>query len=377
MRVAVVDTYYPPFLATLPPVERYESGLRDALSRYFGTHSAYSRHLHDYGWESIDIIANHEALQRQWAKERVIGAASLKAIALAQIEEFKPDVVFLQDLSLFDPATLASLASHYLLAGQCSCPMPAPENVSKFHVLFTSFPHYVERFAALGVHAEYLPLAFDPIILERARVPQARTLVSFVGGYGRHWDMDEMLVALAERTPIQFWGYGYEKAPEAVRKLWMGEAWGLDMYEIYLRSHIVFNRHGGVAEGYANNLRMFEATGCGALLLTEYAPNLSAFFSDRECVTYTSPDEAVERINYYLMHQDEMQAIASAGQARTVTQHTYFQRIKRVSDVLKSRLKNSTSVEIALQPGQDAHQLVNDIIGYLRDEGLNRLPADH
>ena len=56
------------------------------------------------------------------------------------------------------------------------------------------------------------------------------------------------------------------------------------MYKVYGRSKIVINRHGEVAQGFANNMRMFEATGMGALLMTGQSPNLSDFFSEKECV---------------------------------------------------------------------------------------------
>lgn len=339
MKIAVIDTYYPPFLASMNRSGTYPESLQETLGRFFGTFDAYSRHLGLLGWETLDIVANDGYLQGLWAGERGFSGASLQAIALRQIEEFAPDVVFMQDLSFFDPATLAFLAGRYLLAGQCSCPMPNAENVSKFKTLFTSFPHYVDRFAALGVDAVYLPLAFDPIVLERSRIPSTRTHVAFVGGYGRHWDVDGLFTTLAERTPIEFWGYGYDRAPEVVRRRWRGQAWGREMYDIYLRSHIVLNRHGGVAEGYANNLRLFEATGCAAMLLTEYAPNLTDFFSDDECVAYTSAEDAAERINYYLQNPVDMQMIAAKGQYRTINDHNYFKRLRIASDRLRAAVR--------------------------------------
>lgn len=339
MKVAVIDTYYPGFLSTLKDrTAPYDDALKWTMERRFGTFDAYSRHLRMLGWEAIDIIANDAHLQGMWAKEHGFEGTGLPSIALLQIAEFEPDVVFCQDLSFFSAANLEYLRNHYVLAGQCSCPFPAKANVEKFDVLFTSFPHYVEAFEKLGVRGEFLPLAFDPLILERTMIPPFRTLVSFVGGYGRHWKSDELFVTLAEQTPIQFWGYGFQDAPEPVRKRWRGPAWGMDMYDIYLQSHIVINRHGGVAQGYANNLRMFEATGCGAMLLTEYAPNLADYFSADECATYVSPRDAADRINHYLARPSEMLAIASAGQRRTVENHTYFHRMPKVSKALQECL---------------------------------------
>ena len=65
-------------------------------------------------------------------------------------------------------------------------------------------------------------------------------------------------------------------------------------------------------------MRLYEATGVGALLLTEAAPNLSDMFEPGvEIVTYTGADDLIEKARHYLEHEDERAAIARAGQART------------------------------------------------------------
>ena len=96
------------------------------------------------------------------------------------------------------------------------------------------------------------------------------------------------------------------------------------MYRVLARARIVVNRHGPVAKGYANNMRLFEATGTGAMLVTEAAPNLSEYFEvGREVVTYDGPDDLMDKLSHYLEHDDERRAIAAAGQARTLRDHTY------------------------------------------------------
>src|SRR5688572_5898187 len=84
---------------------------------------------------------------------------------VARIYAFQPDVVFLQDLSLFGLDALKSLKSKYVLAGQCSCRFEDDEKLKQFDVLFTSFPFYLDRFRKLGINGVFLPLAFDPLVL--------------------------------------------------------------------------------------------------------------------------------------------------------------------------------------------------------------------
>ena len=110
------------------------------------------------------------------------------------------------------------------------------------------------------------------------------------------------------------------------------------MYEILAASRITLNHHIGIAANYANNMRLFEATGVGALLLTDRKDNLHEMFEPgREVVTYDSPEECLEMIRHYLEHEDERRAIAEAGQLRTLREHSYTVRMEELSEVLMAR----------------------------------------
>lgn len=349
MKIALIDTYYPDFLKSFPvdPSSTYDAELKRLMQFSFGTFDSYGRGLREHGHETLDIIANHHDLQRMWAKE---SGASCRPFTLEwQLEAFQPDVVFMQDLSVslgFKPK---------ILAGQCSCPMPSESKVKRFDVLFTSFPHYVPRFEAMGVKAVFNPLAFDPIVLERmGAVSGERSGCVFVGGVGKnsHWRYGtEVLETVAANIPEFSWyGYGVENlaADSPLRKCYKGQAWGLDMYRIMSKSAIVLNRHGEVAGDYANNMRLFEATGVGAMLLTDRKSNLGDYFQEDnaskelaapvEAVSYSDSWDVVQLIRYYLKYPDEAKAISAAGQASTLRDHTYNIRMGKISDTLREML---------------------------------------
>ena len=106
------------------------------------------------------------------------------------------------------------------------------------------------------------------------------------------------------------------------------------------RARISLNRHIEAAEGFANNMRLFESTGVGSLLVTEAAPNLADLFEPgAEVVAYEGEDELVAKAEHYLAHEDERAAIAAAGQARTLRDHTYRRRIAELADLLQARLR--------------------------------------
>ncbi len=104
-------------------------------------------------------------------------------------------------------------------------------------------------------------------------------------------------------------------------------------------SRITLNRHGDIAEGHANNMRLFEATGMGAVLLTESAPNLAALFEPgREVVPYDGPDDLVAQATRLLEDDVERSRNPAAGQRRTLADHTYARRMPRIIEMLEARL---------------------------------------
>jgi spore maturation protein CgeB len=103
-----------------------------------------------------------------------------------------------------------------------------------------------------------------------------------------------------------------------------------------LRSQIAVNVHIGVAGGLAGNMRMFEATGCGALLLTEEAPNLAELFAPgEEVVSYTGVDDLVGKIKHYLARPEDAARIAAAGQRRTHSEYSTQNRARELERVFK------------------------------------------
>ena len=102
---------------------------------------------------------------------------------------------------------------------------------------------------------------------------------------------------------------------------------------------MTLNNHIDLSSGFANNMRLFEATGVGTCLLTDWKPNLHELFEpDLEVVTYRSAEEAVEKARYLLTHYRERQEIASAGQKRTLSTYTYDHRAQELDRLIRKSL---------------------------------------
>ena len=373
MRIALLDSYYPRFLANFysaspeRAVLPYEAQRQNLLEELFGTSDFYTRHLKSLGHEAEDLIVNAVPMQTRWADEAGFRYSNLglnlhhrlaripfirtllpglAEIAVAQIKAYNPDVLYCQDLTFLPPAKLRELKRHVkLVVGQIASPLPPAEYLQAYDLITTSFPHFVPRLRAMGIASEYFRIAFDPKVLERLGHVEKDVGVSFVGGISRdHGKALSTLEYLAQNTPIEFFGYGANSLDPAspIRPRHHGEVWGLDMYRSLARSRITLNRHIDVAENNANNMRLFEATGVGTMLLTDRKDNLGELFEiGKEVVTYASPEEAAELIHHYLIHPDEAQAIAKAGQARTLREHTYRHRMEELVPILEKYLAAS------------------------------------
>ena len=375
MRVLIADTYYPAFAeehyAARPALAEapYAEQLHALLARRFGTSDAYSRELARLGHEAADVIVNCEPLQAAWAREhglalheplrRAVGSAPtrvgikargalLHRVALAQIRAARPDVLYVQDLWFFSRRELDAIRrAGVLVVGQIASEPPPPGRLRGFDLILTSFPHYVDRFRALGVPSEYLAIAFDQTIAQVVDVsPEADRPhgAVFVGGVNPrvHPAGTALLERLCQRVDLEVWGYGRDELPadSPLRARHRGEAWGIDMYRVLAASKVVVNRHIEAAEGRANNMRLFEATGSGAALVTEAAPNLAELFEPgAEVASYADEEELVSTIQQLLADHPRRLAMATAGQRRTLHEHTYAVRMRELSEILEGHLR--------------------------------------
>ena len=84
--------------------------------------------------------------------------------------------------------------------------------------------------------------------------------------------------------------------------------------------------------------RVFHAVGAGAMVLSDYCPELEQLFEiGKEIVTFKFGDfdELREKLKWYLSHDQERERIARAGYERGRKQHTYTARIQQIFDAVR------------------------------------------
>lgn len=386
MRILVLNADYPRFLAWL---YRRQPGLKHASyadqmaarnASLFGLADFYSRNFAALGHPAAEIHVNNPWLQTAWAREhgmateppeppgaiagkappawlqrvvtpfkpllrplaRKVGLSPrldgrAEAILLAQIEEFRPDLVLNQDVFHVDTRLMRRIGSigSPILVGQVGIEPSRGEDWTVYDLLISQLPRIVQSFRAVRVRSEVCHLAFEPAILDTLpAAPAADVEVSFVGSVSvDHRQRIALLEAVAQRYELKLWGNRPPtlSASSPLQRCFQGEVWGADMYQVLRRSRITLNSHIDLAGREAGNMRLFEATGVGTFLLTDFKDNLDTLFSpDREVVAWRSIDDCLNAIGRFLVDDDGRAAIARAGQARTMAQHTYSHRAREI-----------------------------------------------
>ncbi len=79
--------------------------------------------------------------------------------------------------------------------------------------------------------------------------------------------------------------------------------------------------------------RAFDIMGSGGFLLSNYqADFLYDFIPGKDFDYYESKEDLLAKIDYYLSHEDERQAIAGNGHDKIAAAHTYRHRVREMLD---------------------------------------------
>jgi len=83
------------------------------------------------------------------------------------------------------------------------------------------------------------------------------------------------------------------------------------------------------------SVRDYQIMGAGGFLLTNNVKDLHHLFElNRECVIYMNDDDCVDKIHYYLHHEDERKKIQETGFKAAHEKHTYKVRVQQILDDL-------------------------------------------
>lgn len=368
-----------------------ELNSRYIRSRY-GYSDYFTKYMKKLGNEAHDFVATFKILQKSWARDyekKYHESNWLKEIILHQINYIQPDVIFVIDINLFD--TLFRNKIRKICKKDVKIVAFHTNDIFDFKkfndidLFCTGIQSYVEQFQRYGFNSLLFSHAFEHTLLNEINAGQKRDYdFTFTGSLGngidafsiRYQAINELLLY----TPLQVWGRidkrnyslsslkrmkiickinrllnnigikndflasipvlrrtAYTKIDptspqlnEVYKERLHEPVFGLEYYSLLAKSKIVFNIHGEYRLGKeAVNMRLYEATGMGACLITDWKENIAQVFEpDVEIITYKNIDDCVNKVLHLLENESEREAIARAGQKRTLKEHTWENRIR-------------------------------------------------
>lgn len=384
-------------LLALEPFDRQR---RRLLDDFFGWADFYQHALRPLGYDAHELVVNAEPLQRAWALEHGVpfpDADWVFELAYHQVTRVDPEILFLDDTSTFSLPWIERVRrdcpSLRLVVGWSGAASDHRGALGAYDAVLSNVPEIVVALREGGKRSFHLHHAFEPRVLERIDAERVPTLgFTFVGqmvaGADNHGERQRLLLGLAERTDIQIYSPSagtsrlarlkrrvkpllkpiaaaldrlpvpgelrrrvplppatsgaYEPAPElpaVLRRRLRAPVFGLAMFQLLRNSRVTFNSHIGASRRSASNMRLFEATGVGACLLTDRKDNLPSLFEpDEEVVTYGSLDECVDKARWLAANPERAAAIGRKARARTLRDHTYGQRAARLDEILRELL---------------------------------------
>lgn len=334
----------------------YESQMEAILDDCFVSWGGLTRYFKQLDADNCLLIPNCRELQTAWAKENNVGFNEDDwqfSIPIQQIKKLRPDILYLGSMFDYYGEFMDEVRNYTKnVFGWISCVIPSGTKYHKLDLILSSLPSLVEKFKREGINSEYLNSSFDASILNKLAQPLKQDIdFSFIGSItGHHQNRIYFIKELLSKTSLQLFARNVKAlnngnilqrtlSKNKYTRRNKGDVYGLDMYNILQRSKITFNKHIDMSNEYIGNARMFEATGAGTLLLTDGLSSPNKVFKDDEVVYYDTVDEAIEKLNYYLQHEEERIKIAKKGQERTLREYNCEVTGKRMQNYFQKYMK--------------------------------------
>jgi spore maturation protein CgeB len=312
---------------------------------------------------------NYEVKIFDYHVERISGRIKLPVIKslessfaekllFKEISRFSPELILAIKVDRLIPETIAAAKKKFNIPwANYWIDDPLWIDISKtlspfYDYFFTNDPECVPIHKEAGCpNVKFLTFACDPdvhrkINLSRDQICKYASDISFVGAMVPV--RKEMLEAIAD-FDLKIWSdvsiqYTNEKLritrepiplSSGLYSKFTGEsAWGEELVKVFNASKIVLNIHS--QKGGGTNLRTFEATGCGAFMLTEKRSALADLFRiGEEIACFETADELRNLVEYFLGHAQEREAIARQGQKKAYKEHTYVHRVRDMLSCVK------------------------------------------
>ncbi|HKL80786.1 MAG TPA: glycosyltransferase, partial [Mobilitalea sp.] len=118
-------------------------------------------------------------------------------------------------------------------------------------------------------------------------------------------------------------------------------------------------------------LRIFDVLGAGGFLITNYQGDIEKYFEiGKDLICYESEEDLLDKVQYYLQHEDERRQIAENGYLKVKQYHNYEVRLKEILRIVQDNGKATAHIEPEEAIlGPDVNQLKQQLVSLI-DTGM-------
>jgi len=307
-------------------------------------------------------INQYAVLEGTWARLMVkvmsrlgypLDSAKINAQILEKLDAEHIDILWLDKPLTVIPATLQAVKEKMpwtQIVAYSPDDMLNPRNQSRYHqaclplidVYFTTKSFHVEELRDKGCSSVFfVPNAYDknshkPVALSPEERSRWGGRVGFIGGYEVE-RFNSLLYLACANVPIRIRGSFWERVPTRHPNLQI-EIGDLGDYN-YAKAitatdiNLCFLRK---VNRDLQTTRSIEIPACGGFMLAERTDEHLALFEEgKEAEFFSSNDEMLGKINYFLANPDKRQRIAEAGRKRCIDSgYSNEDRLKVLLDLL-------------------------------------------
>lgn len=368
LKIVQIHSFYDSYISQFYNINRglsllsYQKQIFTFLKDAYGCVHIYTPYLKNC--KAQLIISNCAQTQSAWAREHGIAlkawnAREERSLLLKQMDEINPDVLYIPDCIRYDGTFIHELKHKpRLVIGWRAADVPTTTDWNGFDVILSSLPGVLALATGLGAQKSIWFAPGMPEWVARAvEEIEQDTDVVFVGGISptQHVRRLQFLHRLAEAaTRFGFSLRLYLSCDPrlitpAMRPYVHPPVFGLAMHRALRRGKIVFDVQGTIgllrpdgsyaldlARGHTANMRLFEGTGGGSLVLTDALQGLSELFEpETEIATFSNEQEMIEKILFYISHEANRISVANAGKKRCLNQWNMKNRAAAFMDIVK------------------------------------------
>lgn len=400
MRLLILSSSYPAYLekfyATRPWLGKksHAEQKKELDYDYNSWATCWAETLAPLGYEVMEVPVNNRHLQKAWAIENGLNFSNQNEIAIEQIRQFQPEILWFNHL---DENLLghirSTVGSIKFVLGWVGSAITKTDVWRHMDLVLTCAPESVNRLQEQGLRSKHLDHGFYLPVNDRLEDKGKSIDLSFIGQIIRksqfHLEREYLLRELSTRIDIRIYSaiadikimdhinwlltagaYSLIKALKyigigsetlaALPKVGTAAHWsempknsmipelkpfinsavfGLEMFQVIKDSRITLNIHADSSPTHASNMRLFETTGVGTCLVTDWKENVDELFEpEKEIVTYKTVEECVEKVQWLLNNQKECREIAKAGQERCLRDHSFEKRAEQLDSIIKREL---------------------------------------